>query len=98
MEATFIQTLHPDPKKTNKKINLDKYKFIKENLLNILNELELTHTELMEELYSRVKDNFDGGVQWYGETVKLDLEARKIIVRTNSKPEKYLLKRSDRNN
>lgn len=91
MEATFIQTLHPDPKKTNKKINLDKYKFIKENLLNILNELELTHTELMEELYSRVKDNFDGGVQWYGETVKLDLEARKIIVRIGAKPEKYRL-------
>jgi hypothetical protein len=36
-----------------------------------------------------VKDNFEGGIQWYGETVKLDLEARKIIERTGSKPEKY---------
>jgi hypothetical protein len=46
----------------------------------------------MEELYSRVKDNFEGGVQWYGETVKLDLEARQIIERTKTKPEKYKLK------
>jgi len=43
----------------------------------------------MEELYNRVKDNFKGGVQWYGETIKLDLEARKLIERTKTKPEKY---------
>ncbi len=42
-------------------------------------EFELTHTELMEELYSKVKDNFEGGVQWYGETVKLDLKALLLI-------------------
>jgi hypothetical protein len=34
----------------------------------------------------------DGGVQWYGETVKLDLEARKIIERTGKNPEKYRMK------
>lgn len=45
----------------------------------------------MEKLYSNVKDTFEGGVQWYGETVKLDLEARKIIERTSTKPEKYRL-------
>jgi hypothetical protein len=52
----------------------------------------MTHTALMEELYLRVKEEFEGGVQWYGETVKLDLEARQIIERTSSKPEKYKLK------
>ncbi len=45
----------------------------------------------MEELHSRVKDSFDGGVQWYGETVKLDLEARNRIEITSTKPEKYRL-------
>ncbi len=50
----------------------------------------------MEELISRVKDDFEGGVQWYGETVKLDLEARQIIERTKSKPEKYKLKTTNR--
>lgn len=89
---TLIQTLHPDKNKTNKKISLEKYRTIKEAILEILQSKELTHTALMECLYQNVKDSFSGGVQWYGETVKLDLEARKIIERTSSKPEKYRLK------
>lgn len=92
----FIQTLHPDKSKTNKRIILEKYNIIKETLLKILGSNELTHTELMECLYQNVKDSFEGGVQWYGETVKLDLEARKIIQRTGSRPEKYKLKASSR--
>ena len=87
-----FQTLHPQSGKTNKKIALSKYNFIKENILSILSKNELTHTELMEELYASVKDKFEGGVQWYGETVKLDLEARQIIERTTTRPEKYKLK------
>ncbi|MFN8712386.1 MAG: DUF6958 family protein [Bacteroidota bacterium] len=92
MEVKYIQALHPQPGKTNKRITLEKYDFIKESLLKIIKEQELTHTELMEELYARVKDSFKGGVQWYGEVVKLDLEAREIIERTKAKPEKYKLK------
>ena len=91
MSEEQIQTLHPLPGKKNKRISLQKYTVIKEQLLKILSKKELTHTELMEALYSRVKDTFEGGVQWYGETVKLDLEARKIIARTATKPEKYKL-------
>lgn len=87
----FIQTLHPDKSKTNKKISLEKYSTIKDNILKILQSKELTHTELMELLYQHVKDFFVGGVQWYGETVKLDLEARKIIERTGTSPVKYRL-------
>lgn len=89
MKEEKIQTLHPQADKTNKKILLSKYNFIRENILTILTGKELTHTELMEELYNRVKDNFEGGVQWYGETIKLDLEARNLIERTKTKPEKY---------
>ena len=91
MKEDTIQTLHPQADKTNKKISLSKYNFIRENILNILCEQELTHTELMETLYEKVKDDFEGGVQWYGETVKLDLEARHLIQRTKTKPEKYSL-------
>ena len=94
MKSALIQTLHPQIGKTNKKISLDKYTYIREQLLMIVSESELTHTELMEELFSRVKNDFEGGVQWYGETVKLDLEARQIIERTKDKPEKYRLKES----
>jgi hypothetical protein len=91
MKDEYIQTLHPTVGKTNKRILLKKYEVVKENILFILTYLEPTHTELMEELYAKVKDSFEGGVQWYGETVKLDLEARKIIERTKSKTEKYRL-------
>lgn len=87
-----IQTLHPDPLKKNKRIALDKYNFIRKHLLAILAKKELTHTELMEALYQNVKDKFEGGVQWYGETVKLDLEARQLIERTGTRPEKYRLR------
>lgn len=84
MAIQKIQTLHPQPGKTNKNISLDKYNFIRENVLAVLGK-----KELMEALLQRVKDNFEGNVQWYGETVKLDLEARKVIERTRTKPEKY---------
>jgi hypothetical protein len=92
MKEEQIQTLHPEAGKTNKKISLIKYEFIKAHLLSILADFDLTHTELMEKLFSKVKDDFEGAVQWYGETVKLDLEARKLIERTKTKPEKYKLK------
>ncbi len=96
MKGVLIQTLHPQTGKKNKKISLDKYNFIRGHLLLILNNVELTHTELMEDLYTPIIDDFDGGVQWYGEIVKLDLEARKIIERTRTKPEKYKLTATNR--
>lgn len=92
MKKDTIQTLHPITGKQNKRIAVEKYEQIKKSILLILSEASLTHTELMEQLYLQVKDNFEGGVQWYGEVVKLDLEARKIITRVGTKPEKYLLK------
>lgn len=94
MKDEHIQTLHPTQGKTNKRILLNKYEIIKKELLAILKNQELTHTELMEALYAKVKDTFEGGVQWYGETVKLDLEARGIVARTKTKPERYVLKKS----
>jgi hypothetical protein len=93
MKGEQIQTLHPIPGKTNKRISLEKYNVIKENILSVLKEDELTHTELMEKLYDSVKESFEGGVQWYGETVKLDLEARAIIERTGTKPDRYRLRK-----
>jgi hypothetical protein len=53
---------------------------------------ELTHTELQDQLNKSLTGKFSGHISWYGETVKPDLEARKIIERTESKPQKYRLK------
>lgn len=91
----YIQTLHPTEGKTNKKILLEKYYYIRQHLIEILRHNELTHTELMEALFQHIKDDFHGGVQWYGETVKLDLEARHIIERTKTTPQKYRLIRTN---
>jgi hypothetical protein len=87
-----IQTLHPVPGKTNKKISMKKYEFIRDNLLAILKKAEPTHLELMETLHQRIHATFDGSPHWYGETVKLDLEARGVIERVGKKPERYKLR------
>lgn len=50
----------------------------------------------MELLYQNLKDSFVGNVQWYGETVKLDLEARNIIERTGTKPDRYRLVKQEK--
>jgi hypothetical protein len=89
MNTEKIQTLHADAEKTNKVISLEKYEIVKTAILKILAKNSLNHTELMEAIYNEVKDTLDGNAQWYGETVKLDLEARKVIKRDNSKPQIY---------
>jgi hypothetical protein len=78
--------------KTGRNISRDKYEILKRAILSALNKSELTHTELFDQLNKSLRGRFSGDVSWYGETVKLDLEARKIIERTASKLQKYRLK------
>ena len=40
----------------------------------------------MDELHADLQGKFDGNIGWYGETMKLDLEADGKIERTDSKP------------
>lgn len=91
MDIEKIQTLHPDPTKINKIIHKEKYELVKKAILEILENGSLNHTELMEAIHQKVKDELDGNAQWYGETVKLDLEARNIIRRDKNKPPDYVL-------
>ena len=93
MAEEKILTKHPLGK-SGKNISRQKYEALKDTILSALKNRELTHTELFNELNKRLKSKFAGNVSWYGETVKLDLEARKIIERTSSKPQKYRLKRN----
>jgi len=86
-----ILTKHPSGK-TGRNISRQKYEMVKQAILSALNDKELTHTELFNQLNKHLTARFSGNVSWYGETVKLDLEARKIIERTSSKPQKYRLK------
>lgn len=85
-------TRHPDRNKSGKRISKEKYDVIKQAMLSALRGKDLTHNQLFSNLEVKLAGKFDGNISWYGETVKLDLEARKIIERTKSKPPKYRLK------
>ena len=91
MAEEKILTKHPLGK-SGKNISKQKYDTLKEAILSALKNKELTHTELFGHLNKSLKGRFPGNVSWYGETVKLDLEAGKMIERTSSKPQKYRLR------
>ena len=91
MKEEKILTKHPLGK-SGKNISRQKYDTLKKAILVALRNKELTHTELSNQLNKTLKNKFEGNISWYGETVKLDLEARKTIERTSSKPQKYRLK------
>jgi hypothetical protein len=91
MAEEKILTKHPLGK-SGKNISKQNYETLKDAILSALKNKELTHTELFNELNKSLKGRFSGNIGWFGETVKLDLEARKIIERTPSKPQKYRLK------
>ncbi|MCI0390025.1 MAG: hypothetical protein MOB07_14845 [Acidobacteria bacterium] len=91
MAEEKILTKHPLGK-SGRNITKQNYETLKEAILSALQNSELTHTELFNQLNKSLKGKFSGNISWYGETVKLDLEARNIIERTASKPQKYRLK------
>lgn len=76
-----IMTLHPQGKK-GVNISLAKYEQIKKFILDtILTKEEITFEALTDLAVSQLSEKFDGKVVWYMVTVKLDLEARKLIER-----------------
>ena len=91
MPEPRIRTKHPKGK-SGVNIDQQKYETLRKAILSALKNKELTHDELFERLDKKLKGKFSGSIHWYGETVKLDLEARKLIERTSAKPQKYRLK------
>jgi hypothetical protein len=90
MADRTILTRHPQGK-SGKNISKEKYEAVKAAMLSALEGRELTHPELMQALARKLKGRLDGNVSWYGETVKLDLESRKVVERTATRPQKYRL-------
>jgi hypothetical protein len=91
MAEEKILTRHPLGK-SGRNISKETYELFHKAILSALRGKELTHTELFSRLNKDLHGKFSGNISWYGETIKLDLEARKIIERTSSKPQKYKLK------
>ena len=86
-----ILTKHPQGK-SGKNISKQTYELFKKAIVSTLRTKELSHSELFAQLNKALKGKFSGNISWYAETVKLDLEARNIIERTASKPQKYHVK------
>lgn len=95
MREDKILTEHPLGK-SGKTINKVDYELFKDAIVSALQARELTHTELVDELDKSLKGRFSGNISWYAMTVKLDLEARRVIARTPSKPQKYSVSRAIR--
>jgi len=93
MAEEKILTRHPSGK-GGRNISKQNYDTLRKAILAALKGKgkELTHTELFDHLNKTLKGKVSGNISWYGETVKLDLEARKIIERDSSKPPKYRVK------
>lgn len=83
-----ILTKHPQGK-TGRNIRKALYETMKGTILTVLARKPLTQNELFEQLNKKLAGKFDGNISWYGETVKLDLEARKLIKRSDEKPSRY---------
>ena len=78
MAEEKILTKHPLGK-SGTNIDRQKYEAMKKAILAALRNKELTHTELFDHLNKRLEGKFSGNINWYAETVKLDLEARKLV-------------------
>lgn len=91
MTEDKLLTRHPLGK-SGRNISKQTYDLFKQAILSALQDKELTHTELFNHLSKSLKNDFSGNIGWYGETVKLDLEARALIERTASNPPKYKLR------
>jgi hypothetical protein len=84
----MIRTLHPE-KKQGVNISREKYEIIRQAILSALNkQKEISFMNLSRAVEKEVNGTFEGSVNWYVTTVKLDLEARGMIKRVpNSRPQ-----------
>jgi len=80
-----ILTLHPQGKK-GVNILRNKYDFIAKFILDTIEaETQISFQDLWDKAEKELAPTFDGKVGWYLVSVKLDLEARKVIERVPKK-------------
>lgn len=84
----MIRTLHPQ-KKQGVNISREKYEIIRKAIMTALRtQKEISFMNLSRAVEKEVNGTFEGSVNWYVTTVKLDLEARGTVQRVpNSRPQ-----------
>lgn len=85
MDEGKVLTLHPQGKQ-GRSIDRFKYELTRQAILDCLQERDMTQDELVRCVVVRLQNRFEGSKGWYMESVKLDLEARKVIERYKAKP------------
>lgn len=87
-----ILTLHPDGKQ-GVNISKQKYDTIRQAILSTIDDKqEILFQELPAEVERWLDGDFDGSISWYVTTIKLDLEARRLIQRVpKSSPQRLRL-------
>jgi hypothetical protein len=82
MAEQKIETRHPDPSKSGVNISKEKYDQVHDAIVQSLREEgQMTFSELGQSVNAMLEGKFDGAIGWYYTTVKLDLEARGILIR-----------------
>jgi hypothetical protein len=84
----MIRTLNPQ-KKQGVNISREKYEIIRKAIMTALRiQKEMSFMNLSRAVEKEVNGTFEGSVNWYVTTVKLDLEARGTVQRVpNSRPQ-----------
>ena len=73
--------MHPTGKR-GVRISRVKYDAVRNAIFSCIKSRgEVTHTELKNCVEEKLASGFDGSVSWYMESVKLDLEAKGVLVR-----------------
>lgn len=87
-----ILTLHPEGK-SGVQISKEKYDSIREAILEIIgNRGLISFKDLTGSIQRQLEAHFEGSIPWYVTTVKLDLEARRLIERVpGSSPQQLRL-------
>lgn len=85
-----IQTFHPDGKQ-GVRIDKNKYDIIKCAVIQSIQSEPLSFTAITKFVKKELSTTFEGSINWYTVTVKLDMEARGEIVRNSDRPETYSL-------
>lgn len=87
--------LHHPAGKHAVRMEVTKYELLKVAIIECLKAQETaTHTEIYQwilEEFEKSNIKFEGSVQWYMESVKLDLEAKNIILRIGKNPIRFQL-------
>ena len=82
MSEERILALHPEAGKSGVNISRKKYDMMREAIVDALaQETHPSFQDLRKAVEVRLESRFEGSIGWHYTTVKLDLEARGIVVR-----------------